>query len=448
MFVVRKRVVQEAAGPGVKYLPQVSKGQDSQLDADLSDAPSVIAAPPSETRARAKQACREWNPSKRWNPFNSYKLLAQVERWKKIKRGRDIPPPVLITVDPTNICNLNCVWCNAEFVRKERAGSLSEKALAEIADFLPRWGEGTNCGEVGVQAICIAGGGEPLLNNATGGFIDRVVANGVDVGIVTNGTRVDRFVDSLSEAVWVGVSVDAATKRTYNALKGLPEGCDLFDDVVENIAILVDYAKMHSNRLGWKHPAYGVSFKYLLYRDNIAEVYDAAKLAKRLGCKNIHFRPAGTTWDKLGTEKEISFSREEVLLFEEQVAKTLELDDETFGVYGITHKFNSQFASANYFDRCHSIFMTAVIEPPVGRDAPKDSFTVGLCCDRRGDEKLELARNIEKSGEIQRLWGGREHWGIHDRIVVQNECPRCTYQPHNEIYEQVILSDSMTYKFI
>ncbi len=448
MFVVRKKAVQEAAGPGGKYLPQVSKGKGSQPGVGLSDAPSVVVAQPSDTHQRAKRGCREWNPSKRWNPFNSYKLLAQVERWKKIKRGRDIPPPVLITVDPTNICNLNCVWCNAEFVRKERAGSLSEKALAEIADFLPRWGEGTNCGEVGVQAICIAGGGEPLLNNATGGFIDRVVANGVDVGIVTNGTRMDRFVDSLSEGVWVGVSVDAATKRTYNALKGLPDDCDLFDDVVENIAILVDYAKMHNNRLGWRHPAYGVSFKYLLYQDNIAEVYEAARLAKRLGCKNIHFRPAGTTWDKLDTAKEITFSREDVLLFEQQVAGALELDDETFSVYGVTHKFNSQFASANYFSKCHSIFMTAVIEPPVGKDAPKDSFTVGLCCDRRGDPKLELARNIEQPDRIQELWGGREHWGIHDGVIVQSECPRCTYQPHNEIYEQVILSDSMTYRFI
>jgi len=28
----------------------------------------------------------EWNPSKRWNPFNSYKLLAHVETWRHIKR--------------------------------------------------------------------------------------------------------------------------------------------------------------------------------------------------------------------------------------------------------------------------------------------------------------------------------------------------------------------------
>jgi len=391
---------------------------------------------------------KEWNPSKRWNPFNSYKLLAQVERWRRIKRGKPIPPPVLITVDPTNVCNLRCVWCNAEFVRRKRGRFLSEKALCNIADFLPHWGEGTGCGEAGVQAICIAGGGEPLLNPATGVFIDRVVGNDVEVGVITNGILINRFVDSLSQAVWVGVSVDAARMETFNKFKGLPPDSNLFDSVIENIATLADYARMHNNKLGWKHPAYGISYKYLLYKDNINEIYEAAKLAKEIGCKNIHFRPAGTTWDKLGTGDEIVFSQDEVLMFEEQIAKALELDDETFGVYGVTHKFNSQFDIANYFSKCHAIFMTAVIEPPAGKDAPKDSFTVGLCCDRRGDSKLELARNIEDVGVIAKLWGSAEHWKIHDRIAIRNECPRCTYQPHNEIYEQVILNDSMTHKFI
>ena len=47
----------------------------------------------------------EWTAQKRWNPFNSYKLLVHVDRWRKIRRGRPVPAPVLITVDPTNICN-------------------------------------------------------------------------------------------------------------------------------------------------------------------------------------------------------------------------------------------------------------------------------------------------------------------------------------------------------
>ena len=391
----------------------------------------------------------EWRPEKRWNPFNSYKLLAHVETWRRIKRGKPLPAPILVTVDPTNRCNLNCVWCNAEYIRSIRRRTLSARALEAIADFLPRWSEGNPYGFPGVQAICVAGGGEPLLNEATGGFIDRVVANGVEVGVVTNGLLIDRCVDALSHATWVGVSVDAGTKETFEKLKlNGATNTGTFERVIDNVAILSDYARSHYNKLGWSHPAYGVSYKYLLYKDNIGEIYEAARLAKAVGCKNIHFRPAGTTWDKIGSPEEIVFSDEEVRLFHDQIVRTMELDDETFGVYGVTHKFNNQFERANYFARCHAVFMTAVIEPPTGADAPEDAFVVGLCCDRRGDAKLELARNITAVDEIQRLWGGETHWRIHDHIDPERDCPRCTYQPHNEVYEQVILNDSMTHKFI
>lgn len=396
----------------------------------------------------SKKEIPEWVSSKRWNPFNSYKLLTHVQRWKQIKRGKPIPAPALITVDPSNVCNFNCIWCNAEFIRKQRRGSLSEKMLLSLADFLPRWGEDNPHYKPGVEAICIAGGGEPLLNPSTAAFIDKVTNNGVEVGIVTNGSEIDRYIDSLSRCTWVGASIDAATSNTFNKLKRLSSESNNFNKIIYNIANLVDYAKRHNNRLGFRHPAYGVSHKYLLYKDNIAEIYQAAKLAKEIGCKNIHFRPAGTPWDKIETKDEIAFSQEDISLFKEQITKALELNDESFGVYGVTHKFNSQFERANYFTKCYAIFMTAVIMPPTGKDIPKDSFDLGLCCDRRGDVKLELARNIVDVEEIQKLWGSETHWAIHDKIAVSSECPRCTYQPHNEIYEQVILNDSMTYKFI
>jgi len=392
---------------------------------------------------------QEWAPTKRWNPFNSYKLLSHVHRWRQIKRGKPIPPPVLITVDPTNACNFGCAWCNAAYVRTNRKGSLSEGTLMQIADFLPRWGEGNNVWKPGVEAICVAGGGEPLLNPATAPFIDRVIANGVEVGLVTNGSLIYPVIDSLSHCTWVGVSMDAGTPETLNKLKSLKPELNTFDTIIENIATLVDYSKRHNCRLGYKHPAYGVSYKYLLYRDNVSEIYQAARLAKEIGCKNIHFRPAGTTWDNVGNPTNtIQFTQEEIDIFNDQIARALELDDETFNVFGVTHKFNSQFEISNHFQKCYAVFMTAVIMPPAGKDAHKDSFTLGLCCDRRGDEKLELGINLDDVEQINSVWGSETHWKIHDRIRIRGECPRCTYQPHNEIYEQVILNDSMTYKFI
>ena len=417
-----------------------------RLEVKMAQAHMLINFPISNSAPPKKQV-EEWRSNKRWNPFNSYKLLAHVERWKRIKRGRPVPAPALITVDPTNICNFNCAWCNAEYIRQHRNFSLSEKTLIDLANFLPRWGR-RNFDEFGVDAICVAGGGEPLLNPATAVFIDHVVGNGIEVGVVSNGSHIYDYMDSLAQCTWLGVSVDAGSAATFNKLKGLGDNKATFDRVIENMALLTDYAKSHHARLGAPHPAYGISYKYLLYKENIGEIFAAAKIAKDIGCKNIHFRPAGTPWDKIGTDGEIRFTQDEVALFNEQIQLALELDDASFSVYGVTHKFSEQFERENTFSKCHSLFMTAVIAPPSSKSAPKDSFVMGLCCDRRGDGKLELLTDEENVENIDDIWGSNNHWKIHDNVDITTECPRCTYQPHNQIYEQAILNDSMTYKFI
>lgn len=394
-----------------------------------------------------KKNISEWTKYKQWNPFNSYKLLAHVDRWKRIQRGAPIPAPVLITVDPTNICNFECAWCNARYVREHRNFSLTETTLLRLADFLPRWGI-TSGYEKGVKAVCVAGGGEPLLNPATSVFIDSAIQHGVEVGVVTNGSYIQNHIEALSKCTWVGCSIDAGTPATFNKLKGLPENSEIFNTIISNISQLVEYSKIHATQLGKPFPSYGVSYKFLLYKDNISEMYAAARLAKSIGCKSIHFRPAGTTWDKIGTDNAVYFSDEDIQLFHEQITKVFELDDSEFGVFGITHKFNEYFKPSNCFDECYAVFMTAVISPRQDKHADKDSFTMGLCCDRRGDPKLELLKDCCNIEDIEHIWGNEKHWDIFDSIDISKECPRCTYMPHNNIYKHVILEDSMTYKFI
>lgn len=389
----------------------------------------------------------EWLPGKRWNPFNSYKLLVHTERWKKIRRGRPIPPPVLVTVDPTNVCNYNCIWCNAHYIRNHRNSMLSSAALCNIADFLPQWGSGYGYKDKGVSAICIAGGGEPLLNSGTPEFIDRVRYHDIEIGMVTNGSHIHNSIDALSQLTWVGVSIDAGTSATFDRVKALHPEKQSFSKVVDNIAKLVDYSNSHRTQLGEAHPSYGVSYKYLLHPENVREVFQATKLAKEIGCKNIHFRPAGTPWDKIDTGDSIAFTQEEIKIFYDEITRAMELDDEHFSVYGVTHKFDTQFGIANEFKQCHAIFMTAVFAPPSKHDADEHAFTLGLCCDRRGDKSLELISDAIEVEKINTLWGSQQHWRIFDDIAITS-CPRCTYQPHNQIYEHVILNDSMTYKFI
>jgi len=204
-------------------------------------------------------------------------------------------------------------------------------------------------------------------------------------------------------------------------------------------------APLASTRSG----GHGVSYKFLLCDGNIEDVYKAGKIAKAVGCKNYHVRPVGRPWHRLDepdNEGFMKFTAEAVEHFFEELERARALEDETFGVYGITHKFSNVFDIENFFSTCHAVFMTAVFMPRVEAD-DEDAFTMGLCCDRRGDARLELLRDATSFDDVRKLWGGREHWRLFDSIKIA-ECPRCTYQPHNQIYEHVILRDSMTYKFI
>jgi len=384
---------------------------------------------------------KEWAAQKKWNPFNSDKLLAQVYRWRKISEGSPIPQPGLVTVDPINVCNHKCVWCNAGYILEKNSRAISRETLFELADFFVEW-KGHPEWEKGVEAICIAGGGEPLLNKSVGDFIDRCVDNGIEVGVVTHGGLIDRYLEPLSKCTWVGVSIDSGTGETFKKLKQR----DSFDKIIENVKLLTEYSKKNNTTLAGPGQGYGVSYKYLLHSENAHEIYTAAKIAKEAGCKNFHLRPVGDPWFKVNSENEhkIEFSPDIIEVFNKQVDKARELEDDDFGVFGITHKFDDKLDKSNKFRQCFSVFMTAVFMP--SEDA-SGKFDLGLCCDRRGDDRLTLGKSLESTSQVDDLWGSEKHWDIHKQIRV-NECPRCTYQPHNQIFEHVVLSDNMTYRFI
>ena len=384
---------------------------------------------------------REWSEAKKWNPFNSYKLLAHVYRWRLIQKGGQIPQPVLVTVDPVNYCNLNCTWCNSSRILNQGNKSISRKQLLDIADFLAQW-QSHDKWEKGVESICIAGGGEPLLHPHIGEFIEQCIKNGIQVGVVTNGTQVDRWIEPLSLCTWVGVSVDAGSAATFEQIKGR----NRFDRVIGNMEKLVSYSKAYNTRLARPGQGHGVSFKFLLHPENLEEVPAAARLAKSTGCRNFHLRPAGIPWHRIHeADSFFSDGRRVPERLKQQLSRVRELEDSEFGVFGITHKFDRYLNAHNRFKRCYAIFMTAVFMP--ASSGRPERFDLGLCCDRRGDDNLVLCKDLDGPERILSAWGSPEHWEIFGGIRVRT-CPRCTYQPHNQLFEKVILEDNMTYRFI
>jgi len=351
---------------------------------------------------------KEYGVNNKWNPFNSFKLLGHVDRWKKIERNGIIPPPVLITVDPCNICNISCKWCNAKEVIDNRSTVISAESLDKIADFILNW----KVENFKVEAVCIAGGGEPLLNNNIGSFIEKLIHGGVKVGVTTNGILIDKYIKVLSKCSWVSVSVDSGSEKTYAKLKNTKPLN--FERIKTNIQTLIEYSKKYKMPLAESNPYQGVCWKYLFCEENQMEIYDSAEIAFELGCRSIVYRPMGIPWHELRTKNARNL---DLQLINEQINKTKLIETTNFHVYSLTSRFNDKLMTDNNFKKCFALFMTAYISPPYKGDDP-DSAVVSLCCDWRGSTNLELKRNVKRFDDIKTMWGGEEHWRIKIVLVV------------------------------
>lgn len=354
-----------------------------------------------------------------YNSFNSLKVLAWQRELKNMSdwfKGEDVKlnPPVSVTVDPTNICNINCTWCIWKDFRASNPISVPKSQLLEMPKFLADWG---------VKSVCIAGGGEPLLHPAIVEFISLLKQEGLEIGLITNGLKLQDKV--IREEVrtccrWVGISVDAATADTYLKTKKTLVGN--FKKVIDSIAWLA------KNRVGVNRPQIGM--KFLIHHLNYGEMYQFADLAKSLGANDVHFRPVYIPGYKFspGVRKTAEFHLREA-------RKSLESTD--FHIYGIVHKFERDWHRAIRFEKCRAT-------PIAGFFAADGIFYI--CCDRRGDKILNLGKFYPYDKFIER-WGSKEHLEKVQHIS-PGACPRCTQGITNELIEKVIIDDEMTLKFV
>lgn len=189
----------------------------------------------------------------------------------KIAQGERSRAPVVVDLDPTSFCDLACPECisgkllNQGRFTRERLGSLAEELVS-----------------MGVKAVILIGGGEPLAHSGTQTLIYTLGRAGIAIGVVTNGTMIDRNLLGLAEhASYVRVSVDAATTDTYRTFRPNRKGGSVFDHVIENMR---RFAAVKKGALGY-------SFLVMVRQDadkpavsNHHEVLAAAELAKSIGC--------------------------------------------------------------------------------------------------------------------------------------------------------------------
>jgi MoaA/NifB/PqqE/SkfB family radical SAM enzyme len=370
----------------------------------------------------------EWSTKNNYCSFNSeakgltfYEYYNAINEWRLGKIDAPLAP-IEVSLDPIHACNLNCSWCNASrYLETDFKGNrMTDEHLINLVEYLANWG---------VRAICWGGGGEPTLHTKFGEALELSKELNLENSIATNGTC---FTDKLIETAvktcrWIGVSIDAGTKETYFAGRKV----DVFDKAINNLRKLALKQKELKTNCD-------VAFKFLIFKENQHEIFEACKLAKELGVNTFHARPASYAHQGMKEKIENPYNME---LINEQFKKCHELEDENFNVYTVIHKFNPDFSTKRNFTQCWT--------GPICIQLCADG-NVYNCPDSRHLEEFKLGKHYPNPGEIEQFWGSKKHYNL----VFSEACKicnwRCTFGHYNQQFEELFIksNDPMSRNFV
>jgi MoaA/NifB/PqqE/SkfB family radical SAM enzyme len=270
---------------------------------------------------------------------------------------------------------------------------------------------------------CFGGGGESTLHTKIWDALQYSQFLGMQNSIATNGINFNK--ETIEIAVktcrWIGVSVDASNKETYQiGRKG-----DYFDKVIENLKTMVEISNYNSSNIC------DIAFKFLIFSYNQHEIYDACKLAKKIGVKDFHARPADFRHQGMEEwqEKQKFY---DVELINKQFEECRKLEDKDFRVFCVTHKFNSDFTPRRNFSQCYASPICLQVNP--------NGFCF-MCPDTRNLEMYKLGEYTVSVDKIKGFWGSKKHYDLVFNSGCENCKSRCTFGYYNEDFENLFIKN-------
>lgn len=178
--------------------------------------------------------------------YSANKIFHHPDSIAALKQGKQ-PVPVHLQLIISDLCNQDCSFCAYRmsgyesnelfYLTDEKTGKLNnnpnrmiskEKCFEIIADSKT----------LGVKAIEITGGGEPLVHPNHLEIFNCVLDNELDLGLISNGTNVSpELLPILLKSKYVRFSIDAANRETYTAIRKVSQ--KHYDTVWSNVRLLV-----------------------------------------------------------------------------------------------------------------------------------------------------------------------------------------------------------------
>ena len=342
--------------------------------------------------------------------------------------------PLSVNLDLTTACNFACDHCIAWEALNQPVRH-DELALFDSLEYLAA---------NGLQSVILLGGGEPTLHPAFSRVVRFLKKLGLQVAVVTNGSRNDVIcdvADSFTAGDWVRLSLDAGTDQLFRAMHK-PRAADLTLTSILNSA-----GKIKST-----NPTVSLGFSFVItwqgalrhdvhVVENLDEMALATRRAKEAGFDYISFKPFLTRAIE-GAEvmsPDAATQAHDVLLqrVQSQLESAQAFADDSFRVVESTNLRELLSGSWQEMTRqphvCHMQAFRQVLSP----------LGVFNCPAHRGVEKARI--------------GAAESWVPHASVAAAtsataqildtfdacHECAEvtCLYHSVNHLFEELIQSD-------
>ncbi|MBZ0271945.1 radical SAM protein [bacterium] len=345
--------------------------------------------------------------------FSEFKIINHLDRVQAVLRG-ELAPPVTLEIDPTNVCNHDCVWCIDIDNRTTYNTHLKRKAIFDVL---------TEARELGVESIVFKGGGEPMIYPRFDGLLRHAKDLGFEIGVITNGEKIIDYADALAETcAWLRVSLDAGSAETHRRVHQ-PKRARAYERIWEGIDAV-------SRRVY-------VGVIYIIHPVTYHEMTVAAQRAKETGCRYIGFK-------RVVADAEL-FDAEQYMAIEANylVAKK-DLEDASFGVMGFRIYNFSKGPNATPYDLCLGHHLIGIL------CANGEMYA---CCSTRGNPAFSFGSVYESS--LTEIWHGEKRREVLARINAKTCRHICVghtsymrYDHYNDLFSYLARGEKPHGKFL
>jgi MoaA/NifB/PqqE/SkfB family radical SAM enzyme len=224
-------------------------------------------------------------------------------------QGLPIFSPISINLDLTSACNFSCPFCvDSKLINAGKSLTL-EEVKKTINTLHTR----------GLLSVILIGGGEPTLHKDFGEIVRYIKSKRLQVGIVTNGSRLEKIeavVGELKGKDWIRISIDAAGEGVFKDLH-LPKTPVTLKRILEKAKKLKE--KNPSVSLGYSFVVIweGVEINGKKLHPNIDEMARSVELAREFSFDYVSFKPCLIRFNESQREtllKNVGKTKEEAII--------------------------------------------------------------------------------------------------------------------------------------